>query len=626
MVGVVLRVALAAVFTTAGFAKLIDLTGSRRGVADFGIPRLLTGALGTLLPVVELGVAAALLLDEASLWGAVGALALLLAFAAAMSVNLARGRTPECRCFGQVHSAPASWPAVGRNLGLAALALAVVVGGRGPELGWGVSVWLGIGIAALSQALVARARRRAARPEPLEGSDGLRPGTPAPPFSLPALNGSTVSLDSLREAGRPVLLVFSDHACGPCQALAPKLAGWQRHHADEVTIAVIERNRDGGERDEHGRDRVLLADGDRVAAAFRAVGTPAAVLVDAEGRIASGVASGIPAIEARLAAVAPDSQPAAAREGLTDLCGRFVRRDLLVRAAAAWAATSAVLSLPLRSLAWAGPGRQLRRSERCEDVFDCPDPHHMTCRSGRCACGQGLSRCNPEEATTQRCFALDTSEDHCGRCNHACSGDDRCCSGNCVDVDSDPDNCGGCFDPALCPECRCRDDKVCRRGKCVACPAGRRRCGNRCGDPLTQRCCGGKLYDKDALGPGEWRCCNHRLVNTQESENHCGECDHRCGQNQFCYQGRCRTSCPAGMARCGNTCREQGDSHCGSGCTDCTAVSQRFRCCEGKCVDVSISNSNCGCCGNVCGEGCFCNGGGRCVPSGIGSGVTCSNC
>src|SRR5205823_5892408 len=42
----------------------------------------------------------------------------------------ARGRRPDCHCFGQLHSAPAGWPTLIRNLVLAAIAGAVVAFGR----------------------------------------------------------------------------------------------------------------------------------------------------------------------------------------------------------------------------------------------------------------------------------------------------------------------------------------------------------------------------------------------------------------------------------------------------------------------------------------------------------------
>ena len=51
--------------------------------------------------------------------------------------------------------------------------------------------------------------------------NGLPAGTRAPNFSLPDLAGGERTLADYR--GRRVLLVFSDPACGPCQALAPEL-------------------------------------------------------------------------------------------------------------------------------------------------------------------------------------------------------------------------------------------------------------------------------------------------------------------------------------------------------------------------------------------------------------------
>ena len=83
-------------------------------------------------------------------------------------------------------------------------------------------------------------------PNPSDGArsvaqcGGPRPGGGAPGFQLPNLAGRLHTLDSLRAGGRPVLLLFSDPGCGPCTKLAPEVARWQRDHADELTVAVIE--------------------------------------------------------------------------------------------------------------------------------------------------------------------------------------------------------------------------------------------------------------------------------------------------------------------------------------------------------------------------------------------------
>src|SRR5919202_5388545 len=124
------RLLLALVFVVAGAAKLADRAGSRQAIVDFGVPAWLAPPLGILLPLAELLVAGALI-PTASAWGgALGALALLLLFVAGIGINLARGHKPDCHCFGQLHSAPAGWSTLVRNLLLAALAGFILLEGE----------------------------------------------------------------------------------------------------------------------------------------------------------------------------------------------------------------------------------------------------------------------------------------------------------------------------------------------------------------------------------------------------------------------------------------------------------------------------------------------------------------
>jgi uncharacterized membrane protein YphA (DoxX/SURF4 family) len=115
------RFLLALVFVVAGVAKLADRKGSRQAITDFGLPTALATPVGILLPLAELAVAAILIPTSTAWWGAVGALALLLLFVTGIAANLARGKKPECHCFGQLHSAPAGWKTLLRNGALAAL-------------------------------------------------------------------------------------------------------------------------------------------------------------------------------------------------------------------------------------------------------------------------------------------------------------------------------------------------------------------------------------------------------------------------------------------------------------------------------------------------------------------------
>jgi len=127
MVLLTVRVLLALVFGVAGAAKLADRPGSQQALRDFGLPGLLAGPVGVLLPLVELGLAVALLPAVSAWWGAVGALGLLLLFVVGMGITLLRGRRPACHCFGQLHSDPVGAPTLVRHMCMALMAGGVVV-------------------------------------------------------------------------------------------------------------------------------------------------------------------------------------------------------------------------------------------------------------------------------------------------------------------------------------------------------------------------------------------------------------------------------------------------------------------------------------------------------------------
>jgi peroxiredoxin/uncharacterized membrane protein YphA (DoxX/SURF4 family) len=343
---VIARLLLACVFALAGIAKLLDRDGSRRAAAGFGVPERLAGAVGILLPLAEIAVAVALIPAATAWWGAAAALALLLMFVVAIAANLARGRQPDCHCFGQIHSEPAGPSTLVRNGLLAAVAGLVVAQGPtggGPEvLGWlgGVadSGWAGP-VALVALALVAvegfllfqllmQNGRLMLRLEDLEerfdahddghdedqesDDEGLAAGAPAPAFALSGVHGETLTLDALRAPGKPVLLVFSDPGCGPCGALLPKVAEWQRQHGGSLTVALISRGSAAENRRraaEHGLTHVLLQRDREVAQAYNVSGTPSAVLVGADGIVDGKPARGSAAIEARVAALVAPPPP-----------------------------------------------------------------------------------------------------------------------------------------------------------------------------------------------------------------------------------------------------------------------------------------------------------------------------
>jgi len=138
---------------------------------------------------------------------------------------------------------------------------------------------------------------------------GLPVNTPAPPFRLTALDGPVVTLDALLEARNRLLLIFTEPGCNPCDALLPEVGRWQNEYAERLSVALISRggvdvNRAKALR--HGLRIVLLQSDRETAIAYRADGTPSAVLIR-DGKIASPLAAGADSIRGLVArATSPD--------------------------------------------------------------------------------------------------------------------------------------------------------------------------------------------------------------------------------------------------------------------------------------------------------------------------------
>lgn len=336
-----LRLALGAVFLVAAITKLTDRAGTRKAIEEFGAPAWYARPASIGLPIAELAVTGCLLVPASVRHGAFDALLLLGVFSTAIAVNLARGRQPDCHCFGQLHSEPIGWRTLARN-GVLAVAAVLILALGWNDPGPSAVAWIGdlegaellalvLGAAALvaialgawvSLQLLRQHGRLMLRIEKLEraaasgGWDwdeddedelpavGIPVGRAAPGFVVPAIAGGTSGLTALLEPGRPALLVFTDPGCGPCQALMPEVAGWQAEHADELTIALLssgERDEIRAKAEEHGLERVLVDPERSVSEAYQANGTPAAVLIAPDGTIASPVAQGSTAIGTLLA-------------------------------------------------------------------------------------------------------------------------------------------------------------------------------------------------------------------------------------------------------------------------------------------------------------------------------------
>lgn len=274
----------------------------------------------------------------------------------------------------------------------------------------------------------------------------------------------------------------------------------------------------------------------------------------------------------------------------------MIRRDVLTRGAVAAAALA--LTRPRTAGARRAP-------------LDC-GPYREKCRRGQHCCPRGTV-CNDPSATDALCIGIcleDGRPDSCGR--------------DCVNLDTDERNCGGCGR-------KCAAGKTCAGGRCITgdgttcaggCAPGQICCSGSCTYPSeSEKNCG--ACGKTCAGR-KAKCCFGRCVGDLSADpNNCGKCLERCHSDQVCYQGECRTGCPEGLRKCGRTCGQVATQACCNGelidrdvldfdekncgkCGNVCSTSLAPNCCSGKCVQLGLDDCNCGECGKVCPPGEFC--------------------
>lgn len=302
------RLVIGVVFGLSAWGKLSDRVGTRTAIADFGVPVRWVTAMAWALPVVEAVVAVGALPPWTAPWAAVIALLLLTAFTIAIVRLLVRGKRPACSCFGALSARPIGALTVVRN-GLL-MVLAVIVGWgalRRPRVPADLPADNAVGlvvIAVLVALLVwlfgaVDTLRRRLDTQALStlGAEGLPVGAAAPEFQLLDVAGDRTSLESVLAQGKNVLLVFIHPGCEMCAALARELPRWRMRTEDTLTIVIV-GNGDAAEHAAWGREQelgdipVLVQQGNEAALRYRVRGTPSAVLIGADGRIAAPVARG----------------------------------------------------------------------------------------------------------------------------------------------------------------------------------------------------------------------------------------------------------------------------------------------------------------------------------------------
>lgn len=210
---------------------------------------------------------------------------------------------------------------------------------------------------------------------------------------------------------------------------------------------------------------------------------------------------------------------------------------------------------------------------------------------------------------------------------HVCPEGEASCGGACIDVTSDPANCGGCG-------IACGPDQRCADGRCE-CVVSLDACGAACvelsSDPMHCGACDNACAALCAMGRCVDRCpagtteCDGACADLSSSAAHCGACDRPCAPGEACTEGAC--SCAEGYERCGGACVDlaSDEAHCGAcdrpcsegaSCVDgaCTCPAGTTSC-GGECVELASDPRHCGACGNACADGASCAGG-TCVSCG----------
>lgn len=177
------------------------------------------------------------------------------------------------------------------------------------------------------------------------------------------------------------------------------------------------------------------------------------------------------------------------------------------------------------------------------------------------------------------CVDVNSNNNNCGSCGHACpsgevcdnglcewdcSSDKTSCASGCADLQTDENNCGACGDA-------CAAGETCTDGACVVtgptCASGETNCSGTC-------------------------------VDTQTDNNNCSTCGNACASGFICEAGLCKEITIAPIT-----------------IPIPTFCFTPYGMCSGVCVNLDTDPDNCGTCGKKCSWFFPMCCGGRCVAT-----------
>ena len=122
-----------------------------------------------------------------------------------------------------------------------------------------------------------------------EETYGLSIGAAVPDLPLRGLDGRSVSLG---DPTRSTLVLFWNPGCGFCRELLDDLSAWEQAGDESLRLLVVSSGDEDESRADGFRSTVVLDSDFALGNALGAGGTPMAVLLDREGRVASELVAG----------------------------------------------------------------------------------------------------------------------------------------------------------------------------------------------------------------------------------------------------------------------------------------------------------------------------------------------
>jgi hypothetical protein len=126
----------------------------------------------------------------------------------------------------------------------------------------------------------------------------------------------------------------------------------------------------------------------------------------------------------------------------------------------------------------------------------------------------------------------------------SCPSGQTVCNGTCVNMSTDPKNCGKCGNTCA--------SGSCESGVCAGCPSGQTVCNDTCvninTDPKNCGKCGNICASGScengicAACPSGQTVCNDTCVDISTDPNNCGKCGNTCAPGESCLNGVCACS------------------------------------------------------------------------------------